>query len=137
MVREGCGRVHTAGAGGPVRTKIGIAAQSVGVVALLAFVYLTFLRSQDSGELSGIEVENGTELPAPPPDDPDRGRGRDRGDRAGADPNDASKSRKAAKTPAAGEGIVDLPTGSVDTPAGSQYEDTVARILDQVGSAHP
>lgn len=92
-------------------------------------VYLAFLSPNDSGPLSGIEF--------PPPDDEkpsqqpvSRGKG---------EPGPTGRPRLATTAPQANL-IGALPPPSVtavpppDTPAGSQYSGTVARILGQVAA---
>lgn len=110
---------------------MGIALQAVGVAALGAIVYFAFLSPNDSGPLTGIDVDPPFEQqpperqatkrhkPAPRPDRPRR-----RGARRASLP----------VVPASPPPPIDLVP---DSPSDAQYSATVARVLDQVARAAP
>ncbi len=119
-----------------------IALQAVGVAVLAAIVFFAFLRPSEPGGLSGIEAEgNGPTVlhPAPPAGKERKKRG-GMGRRASG-PDRNSFGPGAPDSPFGGEssegGIVggDTPSleGGGNTPSGDQYDDTVARLMDQVG----
>ena len=107
------------------------------VTALVIVVYLTLLRPEGPGEISGIEAPDGGALPRVearkrPGKAPDRA---DRRRRA------ASRSAAAAAV-AAGEGVVatagDVPAAGATvpptTPRDDQYTDAVKALLERVHS---
>ena len=128
IVRESRDRANRLGAGDPLRPKLGIAAQAIGVVALGAIVYFAFLSPDDSGPLSGIDVQPPVE--GQPPE-------RQAGKSKKSKPQ-SRRSRLAAASPSRPILPGSVPTEGlppVDSPAGSQYAGTVARILGQLGHA--
>lgn len=120
-----------------------IALQAVGVAVLAAIVFMAFLRPSEPGDLSGIEAEgNGPTVldPAPPEGKEEKKRGGmsqgvSEPDRNGFGPS-ALDSSVGSESSSEG-GIVGGDTASLDgggnTPGGDQYDDTVARLMDQVG----
>jgi hypothetical protein len=144
------------GEGGFVSSRIGIVLQAIGVVALGSIVYMAFLSPEDPEPLTGIQVEDGVRITPPPIP------GARRSDAQRVDPqrqgarrhNGPGKPRRHHRTrrsatfprlvatppsssevsPPFGDPPVKLPT---DTPPGSQYEDSVSRILDMVGRPRP
>ncbi|MDQ3730167.1 MAG: hypothetical protein M3355_11345 [Actinomycetota bacterium] len=120
-----------------------VALQAVGVAVLSAIVFMVFLRPSEPGDLSGIEAEgNGpTALDLPPPEGKeqkkrgDMSRGASRPDRRnGFGPRalDSSVSGESSEGGIVGGDTPSLEGGG-NTPSGDQYDDTVARLMDQVG----
>jgi hypothetical protein len=113
-------------------SKLGIAAQAIGVLALIAIVYGAFLRPDDPDPLTGIEIEDGAALEAAPFVGGERRRGRSNG------PARVAKRSRGPATVAESElGVEHVDTIAADTPAAAQYSGGVARILDQVARARP
>jgi hypothetical protein len=104
-----------------------LAAQAVLSALILLVVYVTLLRPEGGGSLSGVETPDGS-LPAPGQAD------QQRGDRAAGD-----RSRRGAPavatTPGATPGILGsqpLPTGvpvtGIEGPADDQYTDSLGQL---------
>jgi hypothetical protein len=128
IVRESRNRAIWPAEGDPVRSRLGITAQVIGVGVLGTIVYLAFLSPNDSGPLTGIAVEPPGEHQPPerhankrknPPPKPDR-------------PTPVAPVRTPSSAPIS-PAVVVAPTA--DSPAESQYTGTVARILDAVRRA--
>ena len=109
-------------------SNLGIVAQAMGVVVLIAIVYTAFLRPDDSNPLSGISIEDGTTIEVAP--------------------NGNARRHNARKQPGHGEraparvipasGVSAAPDGlAADTPAGAQYSSAVDAILSRVAHASP
>lgn len=116
-----------------MRSRIGITLQGLGVAALAAIVYFAFLSPNDSGPLTGIDVE-------PPAEEPPKQRTAKRDKRA---PRPDRPRRRAAQAtlpvalPAGTPPQATTITPSPDSPVGSQYTSTVARILNRLSPATP
>ena len=131
IVREARFRARMDARGVALRSRIGLMLQGLGVAALAAIVYFAFLSPNDSGPLTGIDVE-------PPTEQPPKQQTARRNKRS---PRPDRPRRRAAQatSPAA------IPTGTppttiappVDSPVGSQYTSTVARILNRIAPATP
>ena len=108
-----------------MRSRLGMAAQALGVAALGAIVYFAFLSPNDSGPLTGIDVE--PPLEQPPPE-------RHANKRKKPEPKpDRPRPVKAARVPRSTPVVPSVEVEPVaDTPAGAQYAGTVARILGEV-----
>ena len=107
---------------------MGIVAQAMGVIVLIAIVYTAFLRPDDSNPLSGISIEDGTTIEVAPKPNARRHTARKRPGR---------RERAAARAIPAG-GVAAAPDGlAADTPAGSQYSSAVGAILSRVAHAGP
>jgi hypothetical protein len=135
IVRESRNRAIWPAEGDPVRSRLGITAQVIGVGVLGAIVYLAFLSPNDSGPLTGIDVE--------PPGEhqpPERHANKNKGKKPTPKP-DRPRPVVPVRTPSSvpigpsviGPSVVVAPTA--DSPAESQYTGTVARILDAVRRA--
>ena len=110
-----------------MKSKSGIAAQALAAAALAAVVYFAFIAPNGTGPLTSIEVEGGPPVATAPP-----------GPVAGENERRQQSAPIAATAPAAE--LFSPPSGPspnsiVQTPPSSQYEDPVARILNQVHSA--
>lgn len=115
-----------------MRSWYAIVAQAIGVAALAGVVYLAFLQPDDSGPLSGIDIEDG-QIAAPPPGVPGKPvRGDGRPARKRATPR-----RGPVLTAVDAPGATATAFPDVQTPPGSQYSDTVARILGLVSRSEP
>ena len=127
IVRNANARAHSAGEGGSVRSRVGIAAQAVGVAALGIVVYFAFLHPDGSDTPTRIQVDDGVEVSVPP----------QRSRRTENKP----KGRPTKTERAPRQDVVAQPPGApvvetnTDTPAASQYETAVARILGEVARA--
>jgi hypothetical protein len=130
FVRKGAARGHSAGEGGTLSSRLGIAAQAVAVVALAVVVYLAFLKPNDSDPLSEIQVDDGADVEASSP--PSHHRERER-------PHAGTKKRERRGKPRVTEAglpaALEPSTAGVDTPVGSQYVSAVTRISEQATRA--
>jgi len=107
---------------------LGIVAQAMGVVVLIAIAYTAFLRPDDSNPLSGISIENGTTIEVAPTPNARRHNARQQ---------PGHRERPAAPVIPA-TGVSAVPDGlTADTPAGSQYSSAVGAILSRVAHAGP
>jgi hypothetical protein len=115
-----------------LNSRLGIALQAIAVAALVAVVYVAFLKPGDSGPLTVIDVRDGT-------DEPSRSRAAASGElagppRAGADGESGDEgAAPSALGPPAEDPEVDVV--EVDTPAASQYVSAAARITARVAGA--
>ena len=114
-----------------VSSRIGIAAQAIGVAALATIVYFAFLQPNDSDPLQSIDVDDGLEVEAAPGPARRHRQGRAPRKRGGTVPAQLAPSGPAL--PAPPEPPATIP--AADTPADSQYETVVARILARVARA--
>jgi hypothetical protein len=112
-----------------VSSRLGIAAQALAVAALATVVYLAFLQPNDTGSLSGIDVESEGRAPTVEVSGSHRRE---------AEPGAGSPEAGAgASTAVTGLATPTAPTLAVneDSPADSQYAGTVTRILARVRAA--
>jgi hypothetical protein len=125
---------------GSMSSRLGIAAQGLGVAALAALVYFAFLQPSDPDPLSGIEVDG--DLPAEVTGGNEqaaaqRGRKPDSRRRSGAGSRPVPRIRLVPVVPGTSAPVpptVASPTpADPETPAGSQYDSAVARLLGRVG----
>jgi hypothetical protein len=130
IVREANARAHSAGEGGSVRSRVGIAAQAVGVAALGIVVYFAFLHPDGSNTPTSIQVDDGAEVSVPPE------RSRRTKDKH-RDPNSQPRKAQRASRPAFVPPPPVAPVAGTngDTPTESQYQTAVARILGDVARA--
>ena len=113
-----------------MRSRVGIAAQAVGVAALGIVVYFAFLHPDGSDTPTSIQVDDGVEVSVPP----------QRSRRTENKPKDPKpRPTKAKRAPrqdvVAQPPVAPVAEANTDTPAGSQYETVVARILGEVARA--
>jgi len=129
IVRDRARGADGIGEGGPVSSRLGITAQAIAVAALATVVYLAFLQPNDTGSLSGIDVESEGRAPTVEISGSHR-RETEPGARSPVFGRDAG-------TAATGLATSTAPTLTVnaDNPADSQYAGTVARILARVRAA--
>jgi hypothetical protein len=128
IVREARLRANWLAEGDPLRSRLGIVAQAIGVAALAVVVYLAFLSPNDSGPLSGIDVQPPIEEP------PERHASKQKKSKPKPD---RPRRRAAVRVPASAPVAPSVFVPPADTPVGDQYTGSVARILARVsGAAH-
>jgi hypothetical protein len=129
--------------------RAGLIAQIIGVIALGSVVYLALLTPEEPDPLTAIEVENGAHLA--PPKSAREGRAARPGQAGATRRHEKHRNRNDKPRLARRHGMTRLPrlvaaqpppseptvTDRLDTPSGSQYADSVARILGQVAGAAP
>lgn len=129
-----------------------VALQAIGVAAIAAFIFFTFLRPDTPGDLSGIEAPGSSGGPIvvnPDPNDDQNKNGGDndppelgpRGMRGGPQTSGGLDELGDLGDSDSGPGVVpggDTPPppggdGDGEDPPDSQYEDLVSRLMEQVG----
>jgi hypothetical protein len=112
-------------------SRLGIALQAVAVAALAVVVYVAFLKPGDSDPLTEIQVDDGAQVEMSPP--PARERDR-RPPRAAKQPRKAVPRVTRSQAPSQPADAAPPEIADVETPAGSQYVSSVARIAQQANA---
>jgi hypothetical protein len=129
--------------------RVGLITQIFGVVALGSVVYMALLTPDEPDPLTAIEVENGAHVAPPKP--AREGRVARPGQAGATRRHDRHRNSSEKPRLARRHGMTRLPrlvaaqpppseptvTDRLDTPSGSQYADSVARILGQVAGTAP
>jgi hypothetical protein len=111
-----------------------LAAQAVLSALILIVVYVTLLRPEGGGSLSGVATPNGS-LPTPSQ------AGQQRGDREAGD-RSRRRARAAATTPGVlGPGVLEgqplppgVPVTGIEDPADDQYTDSLGQLRARLGA---